>query len=237
MAQGTPITIVGNTTDDVVLRFTPNGTAVGDVTVASTPSTFNKQTNQWDDGEPEFWPCTIWREQAENATESIPKGTRVVVTGRVKVDAWEDKNGGGRRTRMTLDVDDIGPSMKFATAQVRKAARGGNQQGGGYGGQQGGYGGGPRGGYNQGGFGGNQQGGYGAAQGGQTSGGFNGPQGNQQGGAQPQQGGQRGGYQDGPQGGQRQGGGFNGPQGGNAQPWQNEPTNGFDMADDQEPPF
>ena len=236
MAQGTPITIIGNTVDDVVLRYTANGTAVGNVTVASTPSTFNKQTNQWDDGEPEFWPCTIWREQAENATESIPKGTRVVVVGRVKVDAWEDKNGGGKRTRMTLDVDDIGPSMKFATAQVRKAARGGNQQGGGYGGQQGGYGGGPQGGYgNQGGFGGNQQGGYGAAQGGQTSGGFNGPQGNQQGGAQPQQGGQRGGYQNGPQGGQR--GGFNGPQGGNAQPWQNEPGNGFDMADDQDPPF
>lgn len=194
-SNGTSITVVGNLTGPLDLRFTSNGVAVANGTIASTPRTFNRQANEWEDGTTEFWPITIWREAAEQATESLDKGTRVIATGHVKVDEWEDKNGGGKRTRMVIDVDEIGPSLKYATARVAKAQRGGGQ-GGGYGG----------------GFGGGQ--GYGAPQGGQggyggQGGAFGGypAQGNPGGGypAQGNQGGGYGGNQGGGSGGQNQG--------------------------------
>lgn len=205
-SNGTSITVVGNLTGPLDLRFTSNGVAVANGTIASTPRTFNRQANEWEDGTTEFWPITIWREAAEQATESLDKGTRVIATGNVKVDEWEDKNGGGKRTRMVIDVDEIGPSLKYATARVAKAQRGG-------GGNQGGYGGGQGGGYG-GGFGGGQ--GYGAPQGGQggygsQGGAFGGypAQGNP-GGGYPAQGNPGGGYP--AQG--NQGGGYGGNQGG-----------------------
>ena len=196
-SNGTSITVVGNLTGPLDLRFTANGVAVANGTIASTPRTFNRQANEWEDGTTEFWPITIWREAAEQATESLDKGTRVIATGNVKVDEWEDKNGGGKRSRMVIDVDEIGPSLKYATARVAKAQRGG-------GGNQGGYGGGQGGGYG-GGFGGGQ-GGYGG-QGG-AFGGY--PAQGNPGGGYPAQGNPGGGYpaqgnQGGGSGGQNQG--------------------------------
>lgn len=123
MAGETTITIVGNLTADPELRFTPSGAAVANFTVASTPRTFNKQTNEWDDGETLFLRCSIWREAAENVAESLHRGTRVIVTGHLKSRSYETKEG-EKRTSMELDVQEVGPSLRYASAKVVKAERG-----------------------------------------------------------------------------------------------------------------
>ena len=138
MAGDTVITLVGNLTNDPELRFTPSGAAVANFTVASTPRTFDKNTNEWKDGEALFLRCSIWRQAAENVAESLQKGMGVIVQGRLKQRSYETKEG-EKRTVYELDVDEVGPSLKWATAKVTKASRGG---GGGYGGGGGGGGGG-----------------------------------------------------------------------------------------------
>ena len=143
MAGETVITVVGNLTADPELRFTPNGAAVANFTVASTPRTFDRQTNEWKDGEALFLRCSVWREAAENVAESLTKGMRVIVQGRLKARSYDDRDG-NRRTSWELDVDEVGPALRFATAKVTRAQRGGGggggfggaQQGGGWGGQQ-----------------------------------------------------------------------------------------------------
>jgi single-strand DNA-binding protein len=115
-----PITVIGNLTDAPELRFTPAGVAVCKFTVASTPRV--RKGDQWEDGEPTFMPCTAWRQLAENAAESLPKGTRVVVTGRLRTERWETKEG-EKRSRVVLDVDAVGPDLTYATADVRKMVR------------------------------------------------------------------------------------------------------------------
>ena len=135
MAGETVITLVGNLTGDPELRFTPSGAAVANFTVASTPRAFDKQTNEWKDQETLFMRCSIWREAAENVAESLHRGTRVVVTGRLISRSWDDKETGAKRTVMEMQVDEIGPSLKYATAKVNKSQRGGG--GGGFGGGQG----------------------------------------------------------------------------------------------------
>ncbi len=129
MAGETVITVIGNLTADPELRFTPSGAAVANFTVASTPRTFDRQTNEWKDGEALFLRCNIWREAAENVTESLTKGARVIVSGRLKQRSFETREG-EKRTVYELDVDEIGPSLRYATAKVTRAARGG---GGGFG--------------------------------------------------------------------------------------------------------
>lgn len=129
------ITVIGNLTADPELRYTPNGAAVANFTVASTPRTFDRQANEWKDGETLFMRCSIWREAAENVSESLSRGTRVVVTGRLKSRSYETKEG-EKRTTMELDVDEVGPSLRYATAKVNKTQRSGGQ--GGFGGGQGG---------------------------------------------------------------------------------------------------
>ena len=174
MAGETQITVVGNLTADPELRFTPNGASVANFKVASTPRTFDRQANQWVDGEALFVPCSVWKEAAENVAESLTKGMRVIVQGRLKARSYEDRDG-NKRTSWELDVDEVGPALRFATAKVTRSQR----NGGGGGGQQGGgFGGAPAGG----GFGGPAQGGgfggppAGAPQGGPQQGGFGGPQ-------------------------------------------------------------
>ena len=135
MAGETTITIVGNLTADPELRFTPSGAAVANFTVASTPRTFDRQSNEWKDGETLFMRCSIWRDAAENIAESLHRGTRVIVTGRLKSRSYETKEG-EKRTVIELDVDEVGPSLRYASAKVTKAERGGS--GGGFGGQGGG---------------------------------------------------------------------------------------------------
>ncbi len=131
MAGDTIITVVGNLTADPELRFTPSGAAVANFTVASTPRTFDKNSNEWKDGEALFLRCSVWRQAAENVAESLQKGTSVIVQGRLKQRSYETKEG-EKRTVYELDVDEIGPSLRWATAKVTKASRGGG--GGGYGG-------------------------------------------------------------------------------------------------------
>ena len=189
MAGETVLTIVGNLTGDPELRFTPSGAAVANFTVASTPRTFDRTSNEWKDGETLFMRCSVWRDAAENVAESLARGTRVIVTGRLKSRSYETKEG-EKRTVIEMDVDEVGPSMKYATAKVNKTSRGGS--GGGFGGGDGGSGGGqdpwatggsaPQGGAPSAGQG---QGGWGAPGGGQPSGGQPAPQGQpgQQGGA------------------------------------------------------
>jgi single-strand DNA-binding protein len=144
MAAGdTVITVVGNLTDDPELRFTPSGAAVANFTVASTPRFLDKQTNEWRDGDALFLRCSVWRQAAENAAESLQRGMRVIVQGRLKQRSYETKEG-EKRTVIELEVDEVGPSMRYATAKVNKTSRGGGGgQGGGFGGgqQSGGYGG------------------------------------------------------------------------------------------------
>ena len=135
MAGETTITIVGNLTADPELRFTPSGAAVANFTVASTPHAFDRQSNEWKDGETLFMRCSVWRESAENVAESLTRGTRVVVTGRLKSRSYETKEG-EKRTVVEMDVDEVGPSLRYASAKVTKAQRGGG--GGGFGGQGGG---------------------------------------------------------------------------------------------------
>ncbi len=145
MAGETIITIVGNLTDDPELRFTPSGAAVANFTVASTPRNFDKQTNEWTDGEAMFLRCSIWRQAAENVAESLQRGMRVVVQGRLKARTYETREG-EKRTVFEVEVDDVGPALKSATAKVNRVQRegggggrsygdsGGNSGGGGFGG-------------------------------------------------------------------------------------------------------
>ncbi|MBS44510.1 MAG: single-stranded DNA-binding protein [Nocardioides sp.] len=142
MAGETVITVVGNLVDDPELRFTPSGAPVANFRIASTPRTFDRQSNEWKDGEALFLSCSVWRQPAENVAESLVKGMRVVVQGRLKQRSYETREG-ERRTVMELEVDEVGPSLRYATAKVQRASRSGGG-GGGYGGGGGGgsYGGG-----------------------------------------------------------------------------------------------
>ncbi|MFL6024395.1 MAG: single-stranded DNA-binding protein [Marmoricola sp.] len=165
MAGETIITVVGNLTGDPELRFTPSGAAVANFTIASTPRTFDRQSNEWKDGDTLFLNCSVWRQAAENVAESLQRGMRVVAQGRLKARSYETREG-EKRTVMEMDVEEVGPSLKYATAKVTRATRssgggggfsGGDdpwasqpaapaapQQGGGsWGGQQGGAQGGP----------------------------------------------------------------------------------------------
>ncbi|WP_037364236.1 single-stranded DNA-binding protein [Amycolatopsis orientalis] len=146
MAGDTVITVVGNLTSDPELRFTPSGAAVANFTVASTPRTLDRQTGEWKDGEALFLRCNIWRQAAENVAESLTRGARVVVQGRLKQRSFETKEG-EKRTVVELEVDEIGPSLRYATAKVNKVSRGGGG-GGDFGGGGGFSGGGNRGGGN-----------------------------------------------------------------------------------------
>ncbi len=163
MAGETTITVIGNLTADPELRFTPSGAAVANFTVASTPRQFDRQSNDWKDGETLFMRCSIWRDAAENVAESLTKGNRVVVTGRLVSRTFDTKEG-EKRTVMELQADEIGPSLRYATAKVNRTQRGGG----------GGFGGGQQAGGQQGGT---QGGGFGGQQGGQQGGGFGGQQG------------------------------------------------------------
>ncbi|MEU9142449.1 single-stranded DNA-binding protein [Streptomyces sp. NPDC060020] len=187
MAGETVITVVGNLVDDPELRFTPSGAAVAKFRVASTPRTFDRQTNEWKDGESLFLTCSVWRQAAENVAESLQRGMRVIVQGRLRQRSYEDREG-VKRTVYELDVEEVGPSLKNATAKVAKTTGRGGQGGyGGGGGQQqgggGGWGGAPSGGAPQGGgapsddpwassapAGGQQQGGGGGGWGGSSGG-------------------------------------------------------------------
>lgn len=157
MAGETIITVVGNLTADPELRYTQGGLAVANFTIASTPRTFDRQANDWKDGEALFLRASVWREFAENVAGTLTKGSRVIATGRLKQRSYETKEG-EKRTSIELEIDEIGPSLRYATAQVTRTSGGGGrgQAGGGQGngGQVGG---------NQGGFGSGNQGGSGAA--------------------------------------------------------------------------
>lgn len=148
MAGEPIITIVGNLTADPELRYVASGQPVANFTVASTPRTLNRQTNQWEDGEAMFVRCSVWREHAENVADSLSKGMRVLVTGKLKVRSYQ-ANDGSTRTSIEMEVDEVGPSLRWAKAQVTRVGGQGGQGGG-----RGGYG-------NQGGYG--AQGGYGQA--------------------------------------------------------------------------
>ena len=139
MAGETVITVVGNLTADPELRFTPSGAAVASFTVASTPRTFDRQTNEWKDGEALFLRCSIWRQAAENVAESLQRGTRVVVSGRLKQRSFETREG-EKRTVIEMDVDEVGPSLRYATAKVNKTQRGSSSGGYGSGGADAGTG-------------------------------------------------------------------------------------------------
>ncbi|MEV7433403.1 single-stranded DNA-binding protein [Streptomyces griseoviridis] len=152
MAGETVITVVGNLVDDPELRFTPSGAAVAKFRVASTPRTFDRQTNEWKDGESLFLTCSVWRQAAENVAESLQRGMRVIVQGRLKQRSYEDREG-VKRTVYELDVEEVGASLRSATAKVTKTAGGGRGGQGGYGGGSGG------GGQGGGGWGGNSGGG------------------------------------------------------------------------------
>ncbi len=122
MAGETIITVIGNLTSDPELRFTPSGAAVANFTVASTPRTYDKQTQEWKDGQALFLRCSVWRDAAEHAAESLTKGMRVIVQGRLTQRSYETKEG-EKRTVVEMEVDDLGPSLKFADAKVTRAAR------------------------------------------------------------------------------------------------------------------
>jgi single-strand DNA-binding protein len=136
MAGDTQITVVGNLVDDPELRFTPSGAAVANFRIASTPRTFDRQTNEWKDGEALFLSCAVWRQAAENVAESLQKGMRVVVQGNLRSRQYETREG-EKRTVFEIQVDEVGPSLKYATAKVTRTQRqggsayGGGQQGGG----------------------------------------------------------------------------------------------------------
>ena len=155
MAGETTITIIGNLVDDPDLRFTPSGAAVANFRIASTPRTFDRQTNEWKDGETLFMSCAVWRQAAENVAESLQRGMRVIVSGRLKARSFETREG-EKRTVFEIDVDEVGPSLRSATAKVTRASRSGGE---------GGYSGGNQGGASQG----------GASQGGASQGGANDP--------------------------------------------------------------
>src|SRR5690348_7579268 len=130
MAGETVITVVGNLVDDPELRFTPSGAAVAKFRVASTPRTFDRQTNEWKDGESLFLTCSVWRQAAENVAESLQRGMRVIVQGRLKQRSYETKEG-EKRTVFEVEADEVGPSLRNASAKVTRASRGGG--GGGFG--------------------------------------------------------------------------------------------------------
>jgi single-strand DNA-binding protein len=174
MAGETPITVVGNLTADPELRFTPSGAAVANFTVASTPRTFDRQSNEWKDGEALFLNCSVWRQAAENAAESLQRGMRVVVHGRLKARSYETREG-EKRTVFEIEVDEVGPSLKYATAKVTKTSRSGGGQGGFSGGGDDPWA---------------SQGSSSGGQGGGQGGGWGGQQGGQQGGQASQGGGQ-----------------------------------------------
>ena len=152
MAGETVITVVGNLVDDPELRFTPAGVAVAKFRVASTPRVFDRQTNEWKDGESLFLTCSVWRQAAENVAESLQRGMRVIVQGRLKQRSYEDREG-VKRTVYELDVEEVGASLRNATAKVTKTTGRGGQGG------QGGYGGGGGAGQGGGGWGGGPGGG------------------------------------------------------------------------------
>jgi single-strand DNA-binding protein len=143
MAGETVVTLVGNLVDDPELRFTPSGAAVANFRVASTPRTYDRQSGEWKDGESLFLSCSVWRQAAENVAESLQRGMRVIVQGRLKSRSYDDREG-NKRTVFEIDVDEVGPSLFRATAKVTRATRsgpggegGGGNQGGGFGGGQG----------------------------------------------------------------------------------------------------
>ncbi len=169
MAGDTTITVIGNLTDDPELKFTSSGVAVAKFRLASTPRFMDKASGEWKDGDPLFLACTVWRQAAENVAESLQRGARVVVVGRLRQRSYETQQG-EKRTVVELEVDEVGPSLRYATAKVQKMQRsggnggfGGDGGGGGGGGYSGGGGGGQRGG-SGGGGGGNQGGGGGYAE-------------------------------------------------------------------------
>jgi single-strand DNA-binding protein len=210
MAGETVITVVGNLVDDPELRFTPSGAAVANFRIASTPRTFDRQSNEWKDGDALFLSCSVWRQAAENVAESLQRGMRVVVQGRLKSRQYETREG-EKRTVFEIEVEEVGPSLKYATAKISKTSRSGSGGGGGFGGGSGSTGGddpwatpAPQGGM----------------QGGGQGGGF--------GGGQPAQSG--GGY-----GGQQGGGGYGGNQGGGQQA--NDPWGAPGVGGSDEPPF
>ncbi len=137
MAGDTQITVVGNLTGDPELRFIQSGAAVVNFTVASTPRQFDRQSNEWKDGETLFMRCSLWREAAENVAESLTKGMRVIVTGRLVSRSWEAN--GEKRTVNEIQVDEVGPSLRYASAKVTRNQRGGGSGGGGFSGGGGGY--------------------------------------------------------------------------------------------------
>ena len=129
MAEETTITVIGNLTNDPELRFTPSGSAVANFTIASTPRTFDRQSNEWKDGETLFLRAAVWREAAENVAESLTKGMRVIVSGRLKSRSYDTKEG-EKRTVIELEVDEIGPSLRYANAKVNRTQRSGGKGGG-----------------------------------------------------------------------------------------------------------
>jgi single-strand DNA-binding protein len=150
MAGETVVTLVGNLVDDPELRFTPSGAAVANFRIASTPRTYDRQSGEWKDGESLFLSCAVWRQAAENVAESLQRGMRVIVQGRLKSRTYDDREG-QKRTVFEIDVDEVGPSLRSATAKVTRASRsvaggegggGGNFGGGGGGNSGGGFGGG-----------------------------------------------------------------------------------------------
>ena len=131
MAGDTQITLIGNLTGDPELRFTPSGAAVANFTVASTPRTFDRQSSEWKDGDTMFLNCSIWRQAAENVAETLSKGMRVIVQGRLKSRSYDDREG-NRRTVFEVDVEEVGPSLRYATAKVnRTSGQGGSHERGG----------------------------------------------------------------------------------------------------------
>lgn len=122
MSNETTITLIGNLTADPELRFTPAGAAVANFTVASTPRTFDKQASEWKDGAPMFLNCSVWRQAAENVAESLTKGMRVIVQGRLKSRSYETREG-ERRTVFEVEVEEVGPALKYATAKVTRSSR------------------------------------------------------------------------------------------------------------------
>src|SRR5215212_3695554 len=137
MAGDTTITVIGNLTDDPELRFTPSGAAVAKFRVASTPRTMDRQSGEWKDGEPLFLQCNVWRDAAEHVAESLQRGARVIVQGRLRQRSYETREG-EKRTVYELEVDEIGPSLRYATAKVQRMNRSGGGSGGGFGASSGG---------------------------------------------------------------------------------------------------
>jgi single-strand DNA-binding protein len=183
MAGDTVITIIGNLVDDPELRFTPSGAAVAKFRIASTPRTFDRQTNEWKDGESLFLTCNVWRQPAENCAETLQRGMRVIVQGRLRQRTYDTKEG-EKRTVYEVEVDEVGPSLRSATAKVTRAQRSGGQ-----GGPGGGFGGNGGGGYG----GGGQQGGNGGGWGSNSGGGQSGPSDDPWASSAPAGGGQQGG--------------------------------------------